>query len=167
MNQTMNQSHRHRKRGNSWELLLLSDWGDLASADFPRILNKNRDLAETIRLAASARLIGRGREVLDPIQAVKMLGAGRVRHLVLLHRMRALLPADGDGAAECVSYAGAAYFTAKELGFPPFGALTAGFASRLGLCLLNARGRGPACDRGFAGTDPAEKAGLLRGTALR
>lgn len=89
-----------------------------------------------MRLAASSSLIGQGREVPDAGHALKLLGAARVRHIALWHRMRELFAIGGDGAAECVTIAAAAYVWAKAEGMPPYGAITAGFAARLGQRLL-------------------------------
>ncbi|GEM_PF-2348828 len=125
-----------QRGGVSWQDLLSADWSGIDPADIDRFADWDPELSETIRLAASSALIGQGREVQDAGHALKLLGAARVRHIALWHRMRELFDVGGDGAAECVTIAAAAYVVAKAEGLPPYGAITAGFAARLGQRLL-------------------------------
>ncbi len=122
--------------GVSWQDLLSADWSGIDPADIDRFAEWDPELSETIRLAASSSLIGQGREVAEAGHALKLLGAARVRHIALWHRMREFFAVGGDGAAECVTIAAAAYVVAKAQGIPPYGAITAGFAARLGQRLL-------------------------------
>ena len=120
----------------TWRDLLSADWRGIDPADIERFADWDPQLSETVQLAASSALIGAGRAVGDPGRALKMLGAGRVRHVALWHRMRELFGPGGDGAAECATVAAATYVVAKAAGLPPYGAITSGFAARLGQRLL-------------------------------
>ncbi len=124
------------QRQTSWQDLLSADWSDIDPADIERFADWAPQLSETVQLAASSALIGAGKAVGDPGRALKLLGAGRVRHVALWQRMRELFGPGGDGAAECATVAAAAYVVAKAAGLPPYGAITSGFAARLGQRLL-------------------------------